>query len=192
MNNCLSFAIGSVMHTIMKFSFGVLVTRINLAHRKPDAIANVIRWCFTRTRRFSHENTNPANLDWVIGNAQQMAFGFGRIISAANENAHRKVLPHAWGIQSDVADIIDVRILNSIAHRKQSPPQNAKRIYFFWSSKLDHDPLRMNCVALAREYSIQIRIALPKAVCIVVIEPGIAVVVRLIDCVTASRQPIPV
>src|SRR5882672_9756664 len=103
-----------------------------------------------------------------------------------------KVLPPAGRIQLDVTHVVKISVLNLIARRERLGPGQAHNIDWDGLFELDHNPLRVKRVVLISKRSIQIRIALPKAFLVSIVQPRIAVVVRLINRIAPARQPITV
>src|SRR5439155_23401401 len=69
-------------------------------------------------------------------------------------------------------------------------PQNSDGIALLKRAEIDHHPLRIDRVALFGEVLVEIRIAFPKRLSIAVVDARVTVVVRLIDGVATSRQPV--
>ena len=70
---------------------------------------------------------------------------------------------------------------------------NTDRVYPLGRAQIDHDPLRMRVVVgFAGEGRIKVWITFPKRIFVTVCDTRVAVIVCLIDCVSAPRQTIAV
>ena len=62
----------------------------------------------------------------------------------------------------------------------------------FRVAQIDYDPLRMSFLILVGEVWIEVGITLPKGIFIAIGDPGITVVISLVDGIAATRQAITV
>ena len=178
-------AIGSVTNIITKTTMPIHLPELDLANRKSNAVAKIVGRLPARSRTPVHHNSNKSSRARAVGESKEL-------ITAASviDVSTCEWLPVVVIISVQVHRIFTGPILDAIPFGVRRRPMNTDCIHRFRSTQVDHDPLRMRVVGFTSKVRSQIRIAFPKRFFVTIRNPRIAIVIRLIDRVSASRQTI--
>ena len=88
--------------------------------------------------------------------------------------------------------VVSAPVLDPVLPGERRAPVNPNAVDRSRGAQIDHHPLGMSVLGFGGEMGIEIRITFPKRFFIAVRDAGIAVIVRLVDRVSASRQTVAV
>ena len=97
-------------------------------------------------------------------------------------------MPHSSRVEAYIAYIVEVGELNFVPGGEGNSPKQPNRIQLLRRAKVNNYPLRVLDIELAGEVLVQIRIALPVTCCVTVVKARIALVISLVDGISAARK----
>src|SRR5207245_3490344 len=132
------------------------IRELNLADRKSESIANVVRYLRACLRTAAHYDADKANRKWFC--RQPNRFIAAR--SAVQRTVWKKT-PLIFPIGVQMHRIIAVPVLHSVLLGVWRTPMNPNVVYLSGRAQIDYHPLRMRIIGFACEVGIEIRIAFP-------------------------------
>src|SRR5439155_26344131 len=177
--------IARVTDVIMETTTRIDLTELNLTNRKSKLITNVFGRLCGCSWTVAHYDAHKSDRTRTLGDSN-------RFIATASisDISMGEQLPVVIIIGVHVHRIVARPIFDSILLGVRRPPMDADGVHRFRRTQVDHYPLRMRVFGFTGEMWIEVRIAFPKRSFVAIGDTGIAVIVCLIDGVSASWQTI--
>src|SRR5438309_2827475 len=149
--------IARMTNMIAKMIMLIDVPELDLANRKPQSIANVIRGLRAGLGAMAQHDPHESNRTWALGEPNEFFTAMGII-----DISMRKRLPVVIVIRVQMHWIVARPVFHFVLLGIRRAPMNPDGVYRLARTEIDHHPLRMRVLRFAGEMRIEIRIAFPK------------------------------
>src|SRR6266576_155179 len=176
-----------VTNTIVEMIAIIEISEFDLANRKPESVANVVRGSPAGSRTEGHHDSHELNASRAPGELDEFIPTVCVIYISL-----REWMPLVVIVRVQMHRIVSRPVFDPELPGVRGAPVNSNCVDRFRCAEIDHHPLRMRIFGFTGEMRIEVGIAFPKRILIAVGDSRITVIVCLIDGVSAPRQTLAV